>query len=121
MNRSFSKIRHIQKTNDEIEKRFLRESVEDLDIEDEFETNPEEENIDLEFDPEEIQDFGFDYEEEDDENRKYKEFLRKKFRPSPIKYPTKRWDKKDAVYKPYSPIKSTDMDLDTYLRSIKGK
>lgn len=125
MRKSYSKIRHIQESNLRLEKRFLNENIKDQNLSDENDDSPEsfEEPIpsdDDEFEEinsDDIQDYGFDYEDDDADDKRYKEFLRKKIKPSSIQYPTRRWDKGDEEYKPYSPLKSSDMDLITFLKS----
>lgn len=120
MRKSFSKIRHIQESNLRLEKRFLKENDDYPESFEEPISSSDDDFEEIELD--DLQDYGFDYEEDDEaENKRYKEFLRKKIKPSSIQYPIKRWDKGDEDYKPYSPLKSTDIDLSTYLRSKKDK
>lgn len=75
-----------------------------------------------------VEDFGFDYDENEYDDEMQSALRRKaamkRFKSTPMELPSGRPKKEDDTfkpYKPYSPIKSTDMDLDTYLRSKKGK
>jgi hypothetical protein len=79
------------------------------DIDDEFEDNIEMDGDD------EIQDFGFDYEEDDDEGALEKMKNRKMFKPSPVQHGRSEWKKEWET--PYNPIKPSDLPLDKYLMS----
>lgn len=133
MNRSFSKIRHIQESNEKLEKRFLgeikKEPEFDDDItsydDDEFLSDNEPKIEDLEFgdmpiyseDEFGVQDYGFDIEEpnefEDDFQTKMsiKDKL-KNFKPIDAAGMTKRWSSGDENYRPFNPIRSGDKSLD---------
>lgn len=82
-------------------------------------------NEDPEEEDDDILDYGFDYSSEDDfEDKMKQKNITKKVRSISHEFPVKqssRWSKSDDSYKPYSPIKSDDMDLDTYLKSIRKK
>lgn len=79
------------------------------DIDDEFEDDIEMDGDD------EIQDFGFDYEEDDDEDALEKMKSRKIFKPSPVQHGRSEWKKEWET--PYNPIKPSDLPLDKYLMS----
>ena len=83
------------------------------DIDDEFEDDIEMDGDD------EIQDFGFDYEEDDDEDALEKIKSRKMFKPSPVQHGRSEWKKEWET--PYNPIKASDLPLDKYLASKKLK
>lgn len=83
------------------------------DIDDEFEDDIEMDGDD------EIQDFGFDYEEDDDEGTLEKMKSRKMFKPSPVQHGRSEWKKEWET--PYNPIKPSDLPLDKYLASKKLK
>jgi hypothetical protein len=70
-----------------------------------------------EFDDEEIEDYGFDYEDEFDDDEFQKKMKKKHSRINalPIEYGDMQWKKE--YEKPYSPIKPSDMSLDNYLKS----
>ena len=93
----------------QIIKKLIKEDFED-DFEDEF----------IDDEDNEIQDFGFDYEEDDDDETEYS---KRKVRHRPIsvdfKYGGPEWNKEWE--KPYSPIKSSDLPLDKYLATKKKK
>lgn len=85
------------------------------DFEDDFE---DDEYIDQEID--DIQDFGFDYEEDSDDIENFEKIkMRRKLKPSSIQYGGSEWKKEWE--KPYNPIKSTDLPLDKYLASKRSK
>lgn len=84
-------------------KKIIREDMENEFIDDE----------DMEDDGDEIQDFGFDYEEEDEDDLE-KIKRRSKFKPAPMEYGSSEWKKEWE--KPYSPIKASDLPLDKYLK-----
>lgn len=83
------------------------------------------ENFEDDFEDDEVNDYGFDYDEPAYDDEMQSELRRKaaikRFRSAPMELPSGRPGKEEKNYKPYNPIKSTDMDLDTYLKSIKRK
>lgn len=136
MVRSQTKIRKTQQANMLLEQRYLAKEnhdtvqhEEDFD-DDELENTPLEDEPSL-FDDEEddtIEDFGFDVEgdfgddtdeESFDSNMKFKDTMKKnKFGGIGIGDGT-RWDYESE--KEYSPIKSTDLPLDKFLKSKYNK
>ena len=94
-------------------RRIVKEGFKD-DFEDKFEDG---EYIDHE---DEIQDFGFDYEEEDNDVDDFESIKRRKnIKPPEPYYGKSEWRKEWE--KPYNPIKPTDLPLDKFLASIKSK
>lgn len=134
MNRSFSKIRHIQEANQRLEKRFLVEAPKDeMGLDDELDdiTSDFNDEVVVSFDDEDemnsdddYQDMGLDYDDEmggdeyeDLDKRKYREISMKKFKPQDLYGQARRWSQGDDKYEPYNPIKKSDMNLDDYLKS----
>lgn len=110
MNRSFSKIRHIIEANQKLEKRFLIEqNIDNFDFEDD--------DSELENEEPEIQDYGFDYEPEIEDEPAISPKGKKIPKIMPIT--RTRFEKGDENYIPFSPIKKTDMDLAKYLATKK--
>ena len=93
-------------------KRIIKEGFED-DLKDTFEDG---EYIDQE---DEVQDFGFDYEEEYDDVDDFESIKRKKNIKPAEHHGRSEWRKEWE--KPYSPIKPTDLPLDKFLASRKSK
>ena len=92
-------------------KKFIKEDFEkDFDDDGEY--------IDLEKD--DIQDFGFDYEEDIDDVEDFEKTKRRKnIKLSEPYFGKSEWRKEWE--KPYSPIKPTDLPLDKYLASKRLK
>jgi len=91
-------------------KKMINEGFEDDFVDDEY--------IDQESD--DIQDFGFDYEEDIEDIEDFEKMKRRrKMKPSSFEYGTSEWKKEWE--KPYSPIKPTDLPLDKYLASKRSK
>jgi hypothetical protein len=127
MVRSQTKIRKTLQANMLLEQRYLtKENFEDLEPE-EFDTPLE--DVPSLFDDEEdnVEDFGFDIEDDEDfddlegfdKEMKFKDTMKKNKLGSVGIGAGTRWDKDSE--KEYSPIKDTDLPLDKFLKSKYNK
>jgi hypothetical protein len=111
-----TKMKKVIRLNESQFIKFLKEIIDDTEID-----NFDYENED-EFD-DDIEDLGFDYEEEDeydDESQKelmFRDFMRKNKTSSAGIGSGVRWEKSND--KPYNPIKPSDMPLEKYLKMKK--
>ena len=116
---SQTKIRKIREANILIESRFLNKDEEEF----EYEDQPNEPPSDFEDEEDTIVDYGFDFEEpENDEFQKdmgFKDFMKKNKANSMGIGSGVRWDSESE--KEYSPIKPSDMPLEKYLKLKKNK
>jgi hypothetical protein len=110
------KMKKVIRLNESQFIKFLKEIIDDVEI-DNFDYENEDNFGD------DIEDLGFDYEEEDeydDESQKelmFRDFMRKNKTSSAGIVSGVRWEKGD--YKPYNPIKPSDMPLEKYLKMKK--
>jgi len=127
MVRSQTKIRKTLQANMLLEQRYLtKENFEDLEPE-EFDTPLEDEPSLFDDEEDEVEDFGFDIEDDEDfddlegfdKEMKFKDTMKKNKLGSVGIGAGTRWDKDSE--KEYSPIKDTDLPLDKFLKSKYNK
>jgi len=127
MVRSQTKIRKTLQANMLLEQRYLtKENFEDLEPE-EFDTPLEDEPSLFDDEEDDVEDFGFDIEDDEDfddlegfdKEMKFKDTMKKNKLGSVGIGAGTRWDKDSE--KEYSPIKDTDLPLDKFLKSKYNK
>jgi hypothetical protein len=127
MVRSQTKIRKTLQANMLLEQRYLtKENFEELEPE-EFDTPLEDEPSLFDDEEDDIEDFGFDIEDDEDfddlegfdKEMKFKDTMKKNKLGSVGIGAGTRWDKDSE--KEYSPIKDTDLPLDKFLKSKYNK
>jgi hypothetical protein len=127
MVRSQTKIRKTLQANMLLEQRYLtKENFEELEPE-EFDTPLADEPSLFDDEEDDIEDFGFDIEDDEDfddlegfdKEMKFKDTMKKNKLGSVGIGAGTRWDKDSE--KEYSPIKDTDLPLDKFLKSKYNK